>query len=58
MMVLVYAPLDKDEAFRWLGKAFETPSLQPLSLKVDPRFDPLRTDPRFPGFLKRIQLEP
>lgn len=58
MMVLVYAPLDKDEAFRWLAKAFETPSLQPLSLKVDPRFDPLRTDPRFPGFLKRIQLEP
>ncbi len=58
MMVLVYARLDKDEAFRWLAKAFETPSLQPLTLKVDPRFDPLRTDPRFPGFLKRIQLEP
>jgi TolB-like protein/Tfp pilus assembly protein PilF len=58
MMALVYAPFDKDEAFRWLAKSFETRSLQPLSLKVDPRFDPLRTDPRFPEFLKRIQLEP
>jgi hypothetical protein len=58
MMALVYAPLDKDEAFRWLAKAFETPSWQPLTLKVDPRFDPIRADPRFQGFLKRIQLEP
>jgi TolB-like protein/Tfp pilus assembly protein PilF/tRNA A-37 threonylcarbamoyl transferase component Bud32 len=58
MMALVYAPLDKDEAFGWLAKAFETPSWQPLTLKVDPRFDPIRADPRFQGFLKRIQLEP
>jgi len=58
MLALAAAPLDKDEAFRWLAKAFETRSLQPLSMKVDPRFDPLRTDPRFPEFLKRLQLEP
>ena len=38
---------DKEEAFRWLQKAYdERPNWIPF-LKVDPTLDPLRSDPRF-----------
>jgi len=43
-----------EEAFAYLEKAFveRRPSL--VSLKVNPRYDPLRSDPRFDDLLKRI----
>jgi class 3 adenylate cyclase/TolB-like protein/Tfp pilus assembly protein PilF len=46
---------NKDEAFRWIEKTFEE-HYAPLLLKVDPQFDPLRPDPRFPALLKRLGL--
>jgi tetratricopeptide (TPR) repeat protein len=56
-MALVYAGLgDKDKAFAWLDKAYEEHSFSLSSLKVEPRFDPLRSDPRFADLLRRIGL--
>jgi hypothetical protein len=46
---------DKDETFVWRQTAYDARS--PLTtLKVDPMYDPLRTDPRFQGFLRRVGL--
>ncbi len=55
---IIYAHLgEKDEAFEWLEKAFEEGGSMG-ALKVDPRFDPLRDDPRFQDLLLRMNLEP
>jgi len=56
-VALVYAGLgDKDKAFAWLDKAYEEHSFSLSNLKVEPRFDPLRSDPRFADLLRRIGL--
>jgi hypothetical protein len=52
-----YAMLDeKDEAFRWLEKAYEQRSTQLVFLKVDQNWENLRSDPRFADLVKRIGL--
>ncbi len=59
--VVVYVGLgENDKAFEWLEKAYEDRSLGgPLSsIKVDPFFDPLRSDPRFQDLLRRMNLQP
>jgi serine/threonine-protein kinase len=48
---------DVDLGFRWLSKACEDRSFDLISLKVDPRFDPLRDDPRFAPILRQLGLE-
>lgn len=54
---VVYAGLgNKDEAFAWLEKAFQDRASLLIWLKVEPQFDPLRTDPRFDDLLARIGL--
>ena len=56
-MALIYAGLgDKDKAFAWLDKAYEEHSFSLSNLKVEPRFDPLRSDPRFADLLRHIGL--
>jgi len=56
-VVLVYAGLgDRDQAFRWLENAYQERSLSLAFLKVEPRFDPLRTDARFADLLHRMGL--
>jgi len=53
----VYAALAEIErAFEWLNKAFQAHSFQLVSLKVDPAFDNIRSDPRFQDLLHRIGL--
>lgn len=44
----------KDEAFSELERSFENHETSLLFVKSDPRFDPLRDDPRFAELLKRI----
>ena len=46
-----------DIGFQWLAKARDDRAFDLISLKVDPRFDPLRSDARFAPLLKRMDLE-
>jgi eukaryotic-like serine/threonine-protein kinase len=48
---------DKDRAFDWLNKAFQDRADWLVFLKVDPRFDPLHSDPRFAEVLRRVNLD-
>jgi len=47
---------DNDKAFEWLEKSFAAHSPGLVALKVDPVFDPLRSDPRFDSLLRRVGL--
>jgi serine/threonine-protein kinase len=49
---------DRDQAFALLEKAAEDHSEWFASLRVDPRLDPIRRDPRFEALLKRLKLGP
>jgi hypothetical protein len=49
---------EKDQAFSWLEKGYEERSTAFYLLKVDPMWDPLRSDPRFQDLLRRIGLQP
>jgi len=46
---------DKNQAFEWLDKAYQTRSNLGF-LKVDPIFDPIRSDPRYADLLHRMGL--
>src|SRR5438128_5357182 len=59
VFALIYAALgDKDQAFAWLEKSVDEHDLITARLKVDARFDPLRSDPRFAELVKRVGLPP
>jgi TolB-like protein/DNA-binding winged helix-turn-helix (wHTH) protein/Tfp pilus assembly protein PilF len=45
---------NKDQAFFWLDKAYAHHSNELTALKVDPVYEPLRSDPRFQDFLRRV----
>jgi len=54
---LIYVGLgDKDRAFEWLNKTYEENPYRIGFLKVNPRFDSLRSDPRFADLLRRMKL--
>ncbi len=49
---------DKDGAFACLEKAFTERSASMPQVKVEPGFDPLRSDPRFQNLLRRMNFPP
>jgi TolB-like protein/DNA-binding winged helix-turn-helix (wHTH) protein len=55
-MLMAHVGMDsKDETFAWLQKCYDARA--PLTtLKVDPMYDPLRSDPRFQKFLHAVRL--
>jgi Flp pilus assembly protein TadD len=54
-IALIYAGLnEKDQAFAWLGKAYED-RVNP-SVLLRPAFDSLRSDPRFRDLLHRVGI--
>ena len=56
-VAFVYASLgDKEEAIKWVEKGYEERAFQMQFLKVDPRWDALRDDPRFQEILKKVGL--
>jgi TolB-like protein/Tfp pilus assembly protein PilF len=58
-LAVAYIGLDeKDQAFAWLEKAYAAHSTSLTAIKVDPTYDPLRTDPRFENLLTRMHFQP
>jgi serine/threonine protein kinase/TolB-like protein/Flp pilus assembly protein TadD len=57
LIALIYASLgEKDQAFEWLEKAYQVRSSWMTWLKVEPKFDPLRSDPRFTDLMRRVGI--
>jgi Predicted integral membrane protein len=57
-MAQVYASLgETDIAFSWLEKSYELHEESLISIKMDPKMDPLRTDPRFKELIKKMRLD-
>ena len=59
--MILYAYLgmgNKEQSFDWLEKAYAQHSNALTVLKVDPIYDPLRSDPRFQDLLHRVGLAP
>ncbi len=58
-LALIYAGLgENDRALHSLDTAFDEHSFGLATLKVDPRLDPLRSDPRFINLMRRVGLSP
>jgi serine/threonine-protein kinase len=47
-----------DEAFHWLHRAFEVGDTGLTLLRVGPGLESVRSDPRYPEFLKKVGLTP
>jgi TolB-like protein/Tfp pilus assembly protein PilF len=47
---------EKDKAFAELDKSYENREPYLIRLKVDPRLDPLRSDPRFAELMRKVGL--
>ena len=48
---------DVYEAFRWLDIAIEERAAGMILLRVHPRLDPIRSDPRYGPLVRRVGLE-
>jgi len=46
----------KDDAFKWLQESYEVHSICVIWLNSEPRFDPLRSDPRFAALVRQVGL--
>ena len=56
-MATIYVGLgERDLALEWLEKAVEQPGEHQIWFAANPRFDPLRSDPRFDDLLERMNL--
>lgn len=47
---------NKDKAFEYLEKSYQRREIWMAYLKVDPRLDPLRDEPRFDELVRRVEL--
>ena len=54
--ILAYVVGEKDEAVSWLEKAYQDRDIRLCRAKVDPKWDPMRSDPRFAAILNRMGL--
>ncbi len=53
----IYAALgDANRTYRWLSKVCDDRCWEVLSIKVDPRFESLKADPRFLTTMRRVHL--
>jgi TolB-like protein/DNA-binding winged helix-turn-helix (wHTH) protein/Tfp pilus assembly protein PilF len=56
-VALIYAGLgDREEALKWLEKAYANRDEYVVYLNISPEFQPLHSDPRFQEILKKIGL--
>src|SRR5260370_35433541 len=49
---------NNEQAFAWLDKAYEEHDMWLATLKVEPKWDSLRSDPRFQELERRVGLPP
>src|SRR5260370_38096574 len=49
---------DKEQALRYLERAYADHSAWIIWLRLDPRFDSIRADPRYQDLLRRMHLTP
>jgi tetratricopeptide (TPR) repeat protein len=49
---------ERAQALQWLQRAYEERDVQMVEIGVDPRLDPLRSDPRFQDLLRRMNFPP
>jgi len=57
MVARIYSALgDKEQALTWLETAFRERAAQLVFLKTDPRFDELRSEPRFQDLGRRMSF--
>ena len=47
---------DRARAVEWLNRAADADDVHAIFLTVDPKWDPLRTDPEFQAVLKRCRF--
>jgi len=47
---------ENEQAFAWLDKAYEEHDMWLSTLKADPKWDSLRSDPRFQDLLRRVGI--
>jgi tetratricopeptide (TPR) repeat protein len=56
-IAIVYVGLgEKDQALVWLEEAYKQHSFQIQFIKLEPRWDDLRSDPRFVDLTRRLKL--
>ena len=56
--VIAYMRLgEKEQAFAWLAKAFAERNRLAFEIRVNPIFDPLRSDPRFEALVQKVFAE-
>ncbi len=57
--ILCYLRLeDHDKTFEWLERSYKDRDRWIMNVRLDPQFDSIRQDPRYPEFVRRIGLEP
>ena len=57
--ILIHLGLgDREQALSWTEKAIEAKGFVSVGLNGDPRFDPLRGEPRFQAVIRRMNLTP
>lgn len=58
-IAMIHAGLgEKDQVFTWLEKAYAERDVRMVFLKVEPKWDAYRDDPRFVNLLARVGLAP
>jgi TolB-like protein/tetratricopeptide (TPR) repeat protein/class 3 adenylate cyclase len=57
LALLSYVLGEKDEAFSWLEKAYQDRDIRLCRLKVDSKWDSMRSEPRFVEILNRLGLQ-
>jgi len=59
LIAIIYVGLgEKDKAFAWLDEADKARDLNVVRLNIEPRFESLRSDPRFANLVRRIGPPP